>query len=106
MLKRLAGLGLFATLLCVPLQADHKRHRSHYREGYYPARGYVEVYVGTPYGHGAFVRGYRPVPYGYSRYSHDHYYGEGRREYRKFKYKRRHYFKRHRHDHYDGRCPY
>lgn len=107
MLKRLAGLGCLALLLCVPLQADRRHHRSHRHEGYYYAPGYVEIHVGTPYGQGVFVRGYRPTPYGYGyRHSRDDYYGRGWRGHRKFKYKHRRYYKRHRHDHYDGHCPY
>lgn len=106
MLKKLAGLGCLALLLCLPLQADHKHRRSDRYRGHNDARGYVEVHVGTPHGHGVFVRGFRPAPRGYYRHSHHDYYGPGRREFRKFKYKKRSYFKRHSHYHYDGRCPY
>ena len=109
MLKRLAGFGCLALLLCLPLNAEHRRHRSH-RHGGHVARGYVEVHIATPHGHGVFVRGFRPAPYGRG-YRHSHYgsygpYGPGRREFRKFNHKHRKYFKRHRHYHYDGHCPY
>jgi hypothetical protein len=104
MLKRLAGLGCLALLLCLPLQAG-RHHRSHRDRGQYFAPAYVEVHVGTPYGHGVFVRGFRPAPYGY-RYSRDPYYEPRRRGFRKFNYKHRRYFKPHRHYHYDGYCPY
>lgn len=100
MLKKIAGLGCLAFLLCLPLQADHRHHRRHRDRHYAP--GYVEVFVGTPYGHGAFVRGFRPAPYGY--YGRD-YYGRGH-GFGRSKHRHRRYFKRHRHYHYDGYCPY
>jgi len=105
MLKRLAGLGCLALLLCLPLQADRRHHRSHRHGGHY-APGYIELHVGTPYGHGSFVRGYRPAPYGYYRHSYRDYDGPRWRKHRKFKYQHRQYFKRHKHYHYDGQCPY
>jgi hypothetical protein len=105
MLKKLAGLGCFALLLCLPLQAGHHRHRSERHRGESFASGFVEVRVGTPYGGGVFVRGFRPSPYDYYRPERD-YYPRGRRGFVRYKYKHRRYFKAHRHYHYDGYCPY
>lgn len=106
MLKRLAGFGCLTLLLCLPLQAEHRRHRSE-RHGHYAEPGFVEVHVATPHGHGVFVRGFRPAPYGYGyRHSHHDSYGPSRRHFKKFKHKHRKYYKRHSHYHYDGRCPY
>ena len=106
MLKRIAGLGCLALLLCLPLQAGHRHQRSHRERGEFYAPGFVEVQIGTPYGGGVFVRGFRPAPYGYYRRSEREYYGRGPRGFVPFRYEQRRYFKAHRHYHYDGRCPY
>jgi hypothetical protein len=100
MLKKSVGFGFLLLLLSLPLQADHKHHRSRRHPGRSFAPGYVEVHVGTPYGHGMFVRGLRAAP----RYGRPHFYSDTGRTFRK--YKRRHYFKKHRHYHYDSFCPY
>jgi hypothetical protein len=104
MLKKLAGLGFLALLLCFPLQADHKHRRSRHHGGHYDRSGYVEIHVGTRHGHGSFVRGFRSGGPFYGRYRdndrHD------RRRFKKFKRQHRRYFKKHRHYHYHGRCPY
>ncbi len=100
-MKKLAGLGCLALLLCLPLQAGHRR--SHHRgEVFVPA--YVEIQVGTPYGGGVFVRGFRATPYQQYRRAERRHYRRERRGFVRFQHRR--YFKAHRHYHYDGRCPY
>jgi hypothetical protein len=103
MLSRLAGFGFLLLTLALPLQADHWRQRSrrHYR-GYSYAPAYVEVYVATPRGHGVFVRRLRVAP-PYPGYG---YYPDTGWGFQQSRHKRRHYFKRHRHFHYDNYCPY
>jgi hypothetical protein len=103
MLKKLAGLGFLALLLCFPLQADHKHRRSHHRGNDHRGSGYVEIHVGTRHGHGSFVRGFRSGPFYREYRDYDRY---EKRRFKKFKQQRRRYFKKHRHHHYDGRCPY
>jgi hypothetical protein len=103
MLKKLTGLGFLALLLSFPLHADN-RHRSRRDRGDHYRTSYVEIHIGTPHGHGAFVRGFRSGPPVYREYrEYDH---RGRRGFKKFKHKHRRYFKKHRHYHYDGYCPY
>lgn len=104
MLTKLTGLGFLALLLSIPLQADHGHRRSRHHRGDYGRNAYIEIHVGSRHGHGSFVRGFRSDGPYYGRYDdHDR---RGRRGFKKFKNKHRRYFKKHRHYHYDGYCPY
>lgn len=98
-MNKLMGLGILALLLSFPLQADHRHRRSRHDRGDYYRNSYVEIHVGTRHGYGSFVRGFHGPRY-YQRFD-DH-----RRRGKRFKKVKRRYFKRHRHYHYDGYCPY
>jgi hypothetical protein len=81
MWRKTLGLGLLALMLFA-LSGCAARYQSHgYRDGH--SRGYVQVRVGSGYGHGRFVRGhayrYRHYrnPGGY--YHHRHFRGCGHR---------------------------
>lgn len=100
MLKKLMGLGFLVLLLSFPLQADHKHRRSRYDRGHHYRGGYIEIHVGSRHGHGSFVRGFRPARRHYRGFDDHH------RRGKRFKKFKRRYFKRHRHYHYDGYCPY
>ena len=84
MWRKTLGLALLA-IMSFALSGCAAHYRSHgYRDGY--SRGYVQVRVGSGYGHGRFVRGpsYRYRHYRYyrdpGRYNHHrHYRGCGHR---------------------------
>lgn len=100
-MNKLIGLGFLVLLLSFPLQADHKHRRSRHHRGDHYRNSYIEIHVGTRHGHGSFVRGFRRAPRFYQRFD-GHHHRRGKR-FKKFK---RRYFKRHRHYHYNGYCPY
>lgn len=102
-MKKLMGLGILALLLSFPLQADHGRRRWREHRGDHYRNSYIEIHVGTRHGYGSFVRGFHDAPRFYPRFDgHHHHHHRGKH----FKKIKRRYFKRHRHYHYDGYCPY